>query len=160
MKVTVKVPKPASKTWSCSGKTLEEAFEALEKHGWWGRYRSNGKVDWSLKNKKVVSVSISAKPEVVMPSWKGYSKATPEEKAAWDAMWVALETHEMNHHTIFEDAVKAFEKELKAADEMDAKTIKEKAKAFETETQAAQDRYDSSSGNGKKEGVELVIPAP
>ena len=41
MKVTLTIAKPAAKTQTVKGKTLEEVFNDLEKKPYWGHYGSN-----------------------------------------------------------------------------------------------------------------------
>ena len=69
MKVTVKIPKPSNSTWTVSGKTIPEVFKKLQKHKWWGRYRSNETYKDKKRNKEklIEEIVISGKPMIIMP---------------------------------------------------------------------------------------------
>ena len=160
MKVKLTIPGLKTKAWAVKGKTLEEAFECLQAHKWWGRYRSHQSYAASFdKEKKIYTVTLKAKPEIIMPKWSGYAKATKAEQAEWDKMCKALERHEKNHHDIFLKAAEAWRAELEKGDALDAAGMKKAWSSFNTDTQAKQDSYDSSSSHGQKEGVALTIPA-
>lgn len=69
-------------------------------------------------------------------------------------MWAKLNTHENNHHTIFVTCVGELESLITSSD-----THKDDVdKLWKDETdgwQDKQDAYDTKSGHGVKEGVEL-----
>lgn len=157
MKVTLSIPNPSQKTWTVKGKDLGEVFDNLNRHGFWGRYRANPSYKASGGGSKIDSVKLSAGPVITMPSWAGYGKATKDEKKSWDAMAKALQKHESNHHDIFVKAAQAWKKEMEDGGDLTSKEIDKAFKDFSAATQKLQDKYDTSSGNGKKEGVILDI---
>ncbi|GAA6199184.1 DUF922 domain-containing protein [Aquicoccus sp. SU-CL01552] len=155
MKVTLKIPKPASNKWTVKGKTIEDLFKNLKKHKWWGRYRSHSECSYKKKDGVVSDFILKAKPEIIMPVWANYSKASKEEKKSWDDMWKALKKHEENHHVIFKKEAEAWKKAMEKAGDLDeAKVIKAWNK-FGKEAQGKQDAYDKKSDHGIKEGVIL-----
>ena len=81
MKVKLSIPKPANKDWKVKGKTIEEVFKNLQKHKWWGRYRAHPSYSYKPAKGKVTEFTLKAKPEIIMPSWTYYSKATKAQKA-------------------------------------------------------------------------------
>lgn len=155
MKVTLKIPKPKDNTWTVKGTTILELFKNLNKHKWWGRYRSNP--DHSLKEKdgKVSEFTLKAKPEIIMPKWSTYSKASKDEKTSWDDMCKALKKHETNHHALFEKEAAAWVDAMDKKGDLDKKAAKKEWDKFLKDTQTKQDAYDTKSGHGKKEGVIL-----
>lgn len=157
MKVKVSIPKPKSKSWSVKGKSIPDVFKNLNKNAFWGRYRSDADIDWG-KDDPVTKASITASPYIILPDWSEYGKVSKGEKRAWDDMIKALDKHESNHHKIFEDTVEEFKKTLERRDDLSAKDAKSLWKDFLKDLQAAQDRYDSRTRHGEKEGVELVEP--
>lgn len=157
MKVSVSIPNPKSRSFSVKGKSIPDVFKALNKNGYWGRYRSDPDVDWG-KDDPVTKASITSSPYIILPTWSDYSKATKDEKKSWDDMMKALEKHENNHHTIFKDAVDTFKKSLEKRDDLSAKDAKQLWKDFIKDTQDAQDKYDTKTSHGEKEGVELIVP--
>lgn len=157
MKVTVSYPKPKAKSFNVKGKSIPEVFKSLNKNAFWGRYRSDADIDWG-KDDPVKKADITAAPYIILPTWTDYSKATKDEKKSWDDMMKALEKHENNHHKIFEDAVEEFKKSIEKRDDLSAKDAKALWKDFLKDTQDAQDKYDTRTKHGEKEGVELVEP--
>ena len=160
MKVSLRYPNPSLKHWACNGKDLKKVFESLNKHKWWGRYRSHhGYASrYDSGSGKVVKVDVTAKPEIIMPKWSQYSRGTKEEKASWDNMYKALKKHEQGHHVIFEDCVKAYKKKLETGGDLSVKEFNKSFDAFSKELQKKQDAYDSKTDHGKNQGVILVIP--
>lgn len=160
MKISLKSPSPKLKHWASNGKDLTKVLESLNKHKWWGRYRSHHAYAsrYDTKSKKVVKVDLTARPVIIMPRWGQYSKGTKEEKASWDKMYKALKKHEQGHHDIFETRIKAYKKELETGGDLTDKELKKSYDAFSKELQKKQDAYDSRTGNGKSQGVILVIP--
>lgn len=154
MKVTLSYSAPSNKTWNVKGADAESLFKNLEKNGFWGRYRSNSSGSWSGKGKKIDSVKITGKPVILMPSWTEYSKIK-DGQASWDKMWKALKKHEDNHHKIFDEAAKAFKKELEKGGDLDPKDMTKAWDKWLKDTQKKQDDYDKKSKHGQNEGVIL-----
>lgn len=155
MKVTCKISKPSQKTWKVKGKTLDELVTTLDKHDWWGRYRSEISYSYKEKGGTVSVFSIKAKPVIHMPAWGEYSKASKDDKKAWDTMFKALLKHETNHHALFLEACAIWARDMDAEGEIDKKAALKAWKDFETNLQKTQDDYDSKTNHGAKEGVML-----
>jgi predicted secreted Zn-dependent protease len=162
VKCDIKINAPKVTKFTVGGKTLEDAKKALDKRDEWGLYdstrgfKSSAKVD---KDKKVTEVTMVINPIIELPDWSGYSKATKEQKASWDAMVKKLEAHERKHHDIQVDCVDALKKAIKDADDLDAKALNKIISDQQKACQKKQDSYDSSSGHGAKEGVTLDLDA-
>ncbi|PCJ05722.1 MAG: hypothetical protein COB16_14810 [Rhodobacteraceae bacterium] len=149
------IPAPKSSTYTVAGKTIEAVFNALQKRAFWGRYRSNPKYKATFQLDGHVDVfTLTSKPTIIMPKWKDYSKGNKGQKGTWDSMWKKLNTHETNHHDIFKTCVADLESTVTSTDILEA----DLAKFWTDETKDWQDRqdtYDTKSGHGVKEGVEL-----
>lgn len=161
MKITVKIPKPKESSFTVKGKTIPEVFEALEKHGFWGRYRSNETIAYETDKKDkalYIGGTVSGAPVVILPKWADYAKASKEEKKSWDDMMKALTKHEYNHHTKFEDAAADWKKEMEKGGDLDKKAMTAAWDSFVKDLQKTQDGYDSKTKNGQTEGVELIEP--
>ena len=182
--VKAKISKPSSKSGiKVKGTTLDEIRADLNRYKHWGEY--DAKADATYKkngDKMIVEVTITAKPEIEMPVWKGYSKAPKDAKDAWDAMYAKLQKHETNHHNLslevfakfameietknaeIEKINKALEKEsdekkrqaiLKGFEPMTETVMKARLVQLSSDLQGAQDEYDTKSDHGKKEGVKI-----
>lgn len=158
MRVTLGYSAPANRTYRVRGTTLEDVFNALDSHGWWGRYRSNWSWRGRGRNGVMSAVTIRAKPVITMPVWADKRRATRPEIKEWDRMYAVLLRHENNHHGVFDRAAKALKKELEAGDPPDERTLSQRMERFGTEMQRQQDRYDSRTRHGQSEGVRLDIP--
>jgi predicted secreted Zn-dependent protease len=162
VKLNITINKPKVSTFRISGKTLREAMKALDARDEWGLYdgtansKSSAKVD---ADGNIVSVTMEMGPEIQMPVWSGYSSATKEQKASWDRMYKALLAHENKHHDIQTDCVEDLKKAIKDAKTLDAKSLKKLIEDSQKACQKEQDSYDSRSGHGAKEGVELDLDA-
>lgn len=156
--VSIKVNAPKTTRYSVRGDTLAEARKNLDKREEWGLYdatpnfKSGAKVD---SQGQVMSVSLELNPVIELPTWSGYSSATKPQKASWDAMLKKLEAHEKKHHDIQVAGAAALKKAIESAKALDAKALDKLIEKAQTDTQKAQDAYDSSSGHGAKEGVTL-----
>ena len=162
VKLNITINKPKVTTFKVGGKTLAEAKKALDARDEWGLYdatqnfKSSAQVDGKGS---VVSVTMELNPVIELPAWSGYSSATKEQKASWDAMCKALQAHENRHHDIQVDAIEDLKKALKAAKTLDGKTLNQMIDKLQKATQQKQDAYDSRSGHGAKEGVILDLTA-
>ncbi|RMF39363.1 MAG: DUF922 domain-containing protein [Alphaproteobacteria bacterium] len=158
MKVAETIPKPAMKTFTVKGKTIVEVFNALEKHKWWGRYRSNESARWTGSGKMMNRISVTAKPVIYLPVWANYKSVNKPSQKSWDKMLKALKKHEEHHHTIFTEEVAAWKKEMEADGDQSKSDVEAAWKAFKKNTQKAQDDYDKRTNHGEKEGVVLEQP--
>ena len=161
VKLNITVNKPKVSTFKVGGKTLADAKKALDARDEWGLYdakqiKSSAQVDGKGN---VVSVSMVLNPVIELPAWSGYSSATKEQKASWDAMYKALQAHENRHHDIQLECVEELKKALEAAKTLDADTLNQIIEKLQESCQKKQDAYDSSSGHGAKEGVVLKLDA-
>lgn len=156
--VSVKVSAPKVSKYTVKGDTLAEVRKNLDKREEWGLYdatqnfKSSAKVD---PKGQIASVTIELNPEIELPTWSGYSQATKPQKASWDAMLKKLTAHEYKHHDIQVVGAAALKKAIESAKELDEDALNALIEKAQTDTQKAQDSYDSRSGHGAKEGVEL-----
>ena len=155
MKVTLKIPKPAAKTWTVKGKTVDELSKNMKKHKWWGRYVSNPNYSYKDKGAIVTELVFKPKPVIYMPVWSEYSKASKADKKSWDDMYKALKKHEENHHTILLSESEAWKKTMDKLGDLDKKKMEVEWVKFNKATQAKQDGYDTKTDHGGKEGVTL-----
>ena len=185
-KITVKssIAKPGSKkSLTVKGVTLDELRTNLNKHDHWGEYVCNANMGYKNDGKKrIVEVSVSAKPDIYMPVWSDYSKASKDDKKAWDDMYAKLLKHETNHHYLALEVFAIFLQEVEVQNaqaeatnkavekEKDPKkkekllagfkpwtvtTLKARLKTLGTDLQKVQDDYDKKTNHGQKEGVKI-----
>jgi predicted secreted Zn-dependent protease len=162
VKVDIKVNNPKVTRFKVAGKTLKEAKKNLDSRDEWGLYDATQNPNSSAKTDgdgNVTSVTMAINPVIQLPEWSGYSSATKEQKASWDTMVKALEAHERKHHDIQVDCASDLEKEIKKAKTLDANDLKKIISDQQNACQKKQDAYDSRSGHGEKEGVELDLDA-
>lgn len=185
IKVKTSLGKPSNKTsFKVKGATLDDVRDALNKHDHWGEYTCPLSTGWKTtgKQKYTTEISLTTKPEIAMPVWSTYSKASKDDKAAWDAMYAKLLKHEKNHHALALEVIALYIKEVddqnsaidvvnkkieketdpkkqeKLRDDFDAMTesvLKARLKKLGEDLQKVQDDYDAKSDHGKKEGVKL-----
>lgn len=158
MKTILNIPKPANKSWVVKGKNIEELFKNLNKHKWWGRYRAYPSYSFKEKGGVVNEFTLKSKPEIIMPKWSNYTKASKAEKKSWDDMYKALMKHESNHHDIFQKEATAWQKAMDKVVDLNKKNALREWEKFDKATQNKQDAYDAKSDHGKKEGVILNLP--
>lgn len=158
MDVKLNVAKPSSKSFTVKGKTIADVTKALDKNGFWGRYRSNMDSDWGTKD-PVEKLTVNTKPVIILPEWSDYKKATKEEQKEWDRMVKVLTKHENRHHEILEELLADLKKELEAMDPAPSRDeIERRWGDFTGSANDEQDRYDLRTSHGVKEGVELTPP--
>jgi len=102
----------------------------------------------------ITSATISCTLNITMPVWTGYSSATAEAKAQWDAFQTALEAHEQGHvdiaKTWLDNADQAFvgrsfeERQTYMDDLMNA-------------LQSQSDAYDTSTDHGINTGCTITV---
>lgn len=162
IKLNIVVNKPRTTTFRVAGKTLAEVKRNLDARDEWGLYdatqnlKSSAQVDG---DGNIVSVSMTLNPVIEMPAWAGYSAATKEQKASWDAMCKALLAHENQHHAIQLEGVEDLKKAIKSAAKLDAETLDGLIEKAREDCQKQQDAYDSRTGHGAKQGVVLKLDA-
>lgn len=185
IKVKTSLGKPSNKTSiKVKGATLDDVRDALNKHKHWGEYTCPLSTGWKTSGKKkyITEISLTTKPEIAMPVWSNYSKASKADKDAWDTMYAKLMKHERNHHALALEVIALYIKEVdeknsaidavnkkieketdpkkqeKLRDDFDAVTetvLKARLKTVGQDLQDVQDEYDTKSDHGKKEGVKL-----
>ena len=146
MKVVLKIASPSTSAYRVKGKDLKEAAEYM---------RSNPNFSYKHKDGNTNQITITAKPTIAMPQWPGASKLKGNDKKAWNSMMRALAKHEAHHHKIFETDAKKFKKETEAAGDIPKGETAGKMTAFFTASQTNQDKYDTRTNHGEKEGVKL-----
>jgi predicted secreted Zn-dependent protease len=156
MQVTLKITAPSVSYYGVKGKTREQVFASLNAHGWWGRYRSNEAVAYASSKTDIDGMTVTCRAVVLLPKWTEATKASKEDQKSFAGMLKALEKHERNHHTIFEDAAKAFKKTLETGKDLPKTKAMKAWSDFTAALQKAQDAYDTRTDHGEKEGVELV----
>jgi predicted secreted Zn-dependent protease len=162
VKLDIKVCTPKVTKFKVAGKTLKDAQKSLDAREEWGLYDSTQNQKSSAKTDKdgnVVAVTMVLNPIIELPEWSGYGAATKEQKASWDDMVEKLEAHERKHHDIQLDCVEDLKKEIKKAKTLDAKALNKIISDQQDACQKKQDAYDSRSGHGAKEGVQLDLDA-
>jgi predicted secreted Zn-dependent protease len=162
IKVDIKVNDPKVSKFKVAGKTLREAQKNLDSRDEWGVYDATQNFKSSAQTDgdgNVTSVTIVLNPIIQLPEWSGYSSATKEQKASWDKMVKALGAHERKHHDIQVDCANDLSKEIKKAKTLHADDLNKIISDQQKACQKKQDDYDSRSGHGEKEGVELDLDA-
>lgn len=158
VKVDIKVNNPRVTKFKVAGKTLSDAMKVLDSRDEWGLYDATRNFKSSAQrdgNGTVTAVTMELNPVIELPEWSGYSSATKEQKASWDKMAKALEAHERTHHDIQVDCASDLSKEIKKVKTLDAKNLNKIIADQQKACQKKQDDYDTRSGHGAKEGVEL-----
>ena len=162
VKVDIKVNNPKVSKFKVGGKTLADAKKALDARDEWGLYDSTQNFKSGAQTDKdgnVTTVTMVINPVIELPEWSGYGAATKEQKASWDDMAKKLEAHERRHHDIQVDCADTLTKEIKKAKTLDAKGLNKIISDQKDACQKKQDDYDTRSGHGAKEGVELDLDA-
>jgi predicted secreted Zn-dependent protease len=160
-KVTVKVAwgkKEKKSSIRIGGKTLGEALKELLKRGEWGEF--DGDIGYSAKadaNGHVTEITLNPSYTIEMPTWAGYSKAPKACQKEWDRMWKKLEEHENGHLAIHLDALDKIQDALKQQTDLTASELDSQVARIMKQAQDNQNKYDSSTGNGSKKGVQLNI---
>ena len=162
VKIDIKVNNPKVTKFKVAGKTLKDVLKSLNARDEWGLYDATQNQKNSAKTDadgNVTSVTMTINPVIELPEWSGYSSATKEQKASWDKMLKVLEKHERNHHDIQVDCASDLEKEIKKAKALKAADLNKIISDQQKACQKKQDAYDSRTGHGEKEGVELDLDA-
>ena len=163
-KFKIEWTKKDNKTSAVPGNTYEEVFKFFEKKNAageeWAKFHHE-RPDLSFKPAKgepITEVTLKVGYVITMPSWSKANSLGKNRKAAWDKMITALEKHEENHRLILAEQSTAFAEKVVAETDLTLKKLSELFKKFPGDVKAAQDKYDSATGHGEKEGV--FLPAP
>jgi len=169
-------------TYHVSGSTAAEAWNnAPAASGISGGYRGNTETnigvgnytfDYSYKTSgttttvtdTLTSADVNLSVTITLPTWDGYSSASPAEQKQWDSLAGGLKEHEDGHKTIAEQGAAALDKSLpgttgtgtgnslpgaqKSADAALGQQVSDKHQDAVTTTQKNQDSYDSRTNHG------------
>jgi hypothetical protein len=158
MRVTLQIATVRTRTYSVRGATLAEARRNLPSTCW-GLYDAN-LVDprWTA-HRLVDELIIEAAPIITMPHWPNVRRASPEEQDRWAAMLVALQRHEDGHHAVFLDYTNEFKERLEGyTDPLEAREMQEYWTAFLADLDGQQERFDTTTRHGQRDGVTLDPP--
>lgn len=157
MKVTLSIKTPKTTNYAVKGKDYTEAAEYLLSKPFSACYDAHPDYDYDFDGDKVTSITVKAVPTITMPNWSGASKLKDDEKKWWNAMMKALDKHEKNHHDKWVKSAEDFKKAREKAGDFPKKDIAKTMNAFFAEAQKVQDKYDSQTNHGEKEGVTLPV---
>ncbi len=159
-KVTVKIAwgKKDKSSFKLSAKTLGEAGKELDKRDEWGKFDGKISYDYDDDGNNIVT-TVTLKPSYLlqMPTWAAYSKAPKNCQKEWDRMYEKLEEHEDGHRQIHQDLLDKIKDSLSKETDLTVDQLKSDFADWLKEGQDNHDKYDSSTGNGSKKGVELNI---
>ena len=112
----------------------------------------------------LTSADVNLSVTITLPTWDGYSSASPAEQKQWDSLAGGLKEHEDGHKTIAEQGAAALDKSLpgttgtgtgnslpgaqKSADAALGQQVSDKHQDAVTTTQKNQDSYDSRTNHG------------
>ena len=144
-------------SFTISANTLADALKALQKRNEWGKF--DGKIDYDFDSADGVVTKVNLKPTytIQMPDWSGYSDAPDKCKKEWDRMWAKLDEHEDGHRQVHEDTLTDIQDFLKDQEDLSEKQLKSEIAKRLKDMQTNQDKFDTSTGNGSKKGVELNV---
>ena len=114
--VTVRLAKSVAKSFPIRGETGEELAAALHANGRAGVFRSNLGIEVAPGGDSITVVRISADPVVLLPEWRGASRADKDLKKRWDKVVQLIARHEAAHERDFRGAIKAFAKRVRKAE--------------------------------------------
>ncbi len=158
MKVNLKIPSPKTVNYTVNGKDYTEAANYLLNKPFAACYNANPTYSHKFNNNgNTHEITITAKPTITFPKWNGASKLKGDEKKYWTSMIRALAKHEAHHHKIFETDAKKFKKDTEAAGDFPKGETAGKMSTFFSDSQTNQDKYDTRTSHGEKEGVTLPV---
>lgn len=156
MKVTIKIERVKEVPFQVRAKTYDEAQAFFDRRGSAACYEANPSYKFGFDDaKNVDSIAIVSKPTIAFPNWSLASKLKGQEKKNWDAMIKALRKHEDGHVAIFDADARAFKAAREKEGGFPKKEIDKVMAEFFGDSQKNQDKYDTRTGHGAKEGVEL-----
>lgn len=116
VKTQVKLNAPVVKSFEVRGTTGEELFKALKKRGNAGVFRGNAHMDAGPSEDNIELVRIGCDPVILVPEWKGASKAEPKLRKGWDKVVALSRRHEMEHFKDFKARLKTLIKAVAKAE--------------------------------------------
>jgi predicted secreted Zn-dependent protease len=161
MGITVNVTwKKSSKDIKIKAETLGGALKELEKRDEWGQHEGGISPTVKVKDGNVTELTLAGTSEIQMPQWSGYNGAPKACKKEWDRMYKALDKHEEEHRTLYVDVVEKFAEGLrKKTDPLTVEQVKALIKALDKKLDDDSEKYDTKTGHGSKDGVNLDIAA-
>ncbi len=160
IRVRLQVSRPSNSTYNARGRDLVAVSNVMEARGCWGRYNAHATYSYNSDTTGMVTeVTITARPVILMPRWAAYSQASSAVQQEWDRMVAALQTHENQHHRVFQDKVNLFKRSLERT--RGGKTTGQLTadwNTFARDLDRAQNGFDRSSQNGRRQGVRLDPP--
>ena len=145
-------------TFKVAAKTLGGAAKELDKRDEWGKF--DGKIGFdydSDDNDFVTQVTLKPSYTIQMPVWAGYKKAPKACQEEWDRMWKKLEEHEEGHRLIHLETLAKIQSSLDGKTDLPGAQLETDFAQMMQDGQDNQDKFDTSTGNGSKKGVELTI---
>ena len=151
-------------TYTVPGKTYADVFKFFQKKNAakeeWGKF-SHARPGLSFKPAKgepITDVVLKVGYTITMPKWPKVKTAPKGCQEAWKKMIKALETHEDRHRLILLEECAKFGHEIAHQTNLTKKKLSELFSKFAPDVKKAQDKYDTATKNGEKEGV--FLPAP
>jgi cell division septum initiation protein DivIVA len=133
------------------GKTLTDAFNALNRQPEWGEGGGQIRADRIPPgNSTNLTVKLHANLVRRMPTWTGYAKASVAVKAEWDRMISKLAAHEDRHVAIAVEEADQLAKDLVGKDISEIAQMVTDANA---RMQQRQQELDDSTDHGAKPGA-------
>ena len=116
VEVTVRLARAVQKGFPVRGETGEELAAALHANGRAGVFRPNTSVTVAPGGDSITLVQISADPVILLPEWRGASRADKDLRKRWDKVVQLIARHEAAHERDFRGAIKELAKSVKKAE--------------------------------------------
>ena len=157
MQVELALHRPVVRTYALRSASLERAYRALERRGWWGRYQPRERMTYARNERgRVEALLVTAKPVITLPAWSNEAKAPSADRRAWKRMLAALERHERQHHRFFVQAAKEWKCKLEARRDLSEAVANREWDALNRRATRLQRGYDRRTAHGRAEGVALA----
>lgn len=157
MKVIWNVTKKNVETFDVVAETLESVQQKLSGRGEFGEFRP---MPISASLNRDGSVTLAIGHTILMPVWKGYTKAQPQCQKEWDRMWRQLEKHEQLHLGLYLSGASKLYDEIASRPEgsLTNKQLGELAREIGSEIDRNSRDLDHRTRHGTTEGVKLDPP--
>ncbi|MEO0995217.1 MAG: DUF922 domain-containing protein [Pseudomonadota bacterium] len=120
----IRFNKPVPKHFEVKGTTGEELLAALENHGHAGSFKPYVQLAVAPSKEAIEVVKIGCDPIMMLPQWKGVSKADPQLKKGWQKTVALAKNHEMAHFKDFKARFKDLVKAIGEAETLDEKGLR------------------------------------
>jgi predicted secreted Zn-dependent protease len=161
MQVELSLRKPVVRTYPRHSSGLETVFHALERRGWWGRYKPNEHMTYVKNGRgRVETIVVAAAPEITLPAWSKPARVPAAARRAWNRMVAALLEHERQHHRFFVRAAREWKSKLEANGDLTEQAAHREWEGLCRRSKRLQDDYDRRTKHGRTEGVVLAPAAP